>query len=246
VVDERSAQQANRVIKDLISSAEKLAKTLSGVSLGGAPGAAGGNGLVTGSVGGSQSTQQMVSKVQGSQSKGLAQVFIDNGNALKGLANVSTSSMRIMSEGIARAVDQQKRSLSDLDTQLVKLAKRYDDLKDREKAAIANGLSPTRAREMYGAKGDELTGQMLSAQTEREKIQGNLAKLQEHERQMAIARDPAAGGSDDDGGGGGGGFADRYGRSGFGRRFPLRTADGRLFRGGVVGGAIFGGRSWSE
>jgi hypothetical protein len=238
VVDERSAQQAKRVIRDLISDAEKLAKTLNGVGLGGGGGGGGGFGgnLVTGSVGGGKSAQQMISSIQSKpkQGGGLAQVFIDNAQALKGLGNISRESMRVMSDSIKRAVDEQKRAIAGLDDQLAKLARRYDDLGAREKAAIANGLSPDKARALYNEKAADIQSQIVSTQVERQKAMKGYNTLDEQRRQMAIN---GGGGVPPDEPPSGGG----YGNSRFGKMFPMRTPDGRLVRWGAMGAAAVTG-----
>lgn len=202
VVDERSAQQMKRVLTELIGLGQQLAKTLNGVSIGGG----GGGGLISGNVGAAQSPTQMIAggaapKGATSQNRGLAQVFIDSGKNIKGLADVSKDSMRVMSDAIKRAVDEQKRSITSLDDQLVRLAKRYDDLKTREKSAVSGGhMTADRAREHYDAKRAEVMGEHAETEMSRQKAKKDLENLAERQRQMTIASDPyaALGGEDGD------------------------------------------------
>lgn len=240
VVDERSALQAKRVISELIASAQKLSQTLAGVTLGGG----GTGGLIAGNVGGPMSQQRMLSGAQGQSQQGgsLAKVFLDNANSLKNLANIGKDSMRVMSDGIKRAVDEQKRSLSDLDSQLAKLAKRYDELGNRKRAAIASGMSPGAAADLYDRDyGGGIRREQVGLLGQRSQMQSEMAKLDEQRRQIAIASDPysGSGGSGDEPPPS---WGDRYGGSAFGKRFPLRIG-GKLARIGVVAGSIAAGSS---
>jgi hypothetical protein len=233
-VDERSAQQAQRVIRDLIGDAQKLAQALGGVNIGGAGGLTGGGGLLTGSVGGPQSQQRMISHSQGQpKATNFAATLLENANSLKGLANISKDSMRIMSDGIKRAVDEQKRSLASLDDQLAKLAKRYDDLGQRRAMMIANGATPEQADIAVGAHTTRIAAEQAGIHAQKQKLHDDMSQLDEHRRQMAIAADPYAhlGGPEDEPIPG---RMQRFG-SWLGSKVPLRNSHGQLFRGGTMG-----------
>lgn len=203
VVDPRTAGEAKRVIRELISDAEKLAKTLSSVNLGGH----GGGLLSGGSVGGAQTQGTLLANAQApkqtgpvSQNKSLAQMFLDSGKGLKDLANISQSSMRVMSDGIKRAVDEEKRSLADLDNALNKLARRYDEVSQARKLSEASGSMPQETIDRLRSHEDVLLGRQQELLGQREKTRGNIGGLAEQRRQMAINSDPYSqlGGPDDD------------------------------------------------
>jgi hypothetical protein len=240
VVDERSAQQARRVIRELLGDAQKLAQTLGGIGLGGR----GGGGMVAGTVGGPQSHMSMISAINaprvggGGVARGspLTAVFQENASALKGLAAVSRDSMRMMADNIDRAVSQQKRSIGDLDAQIAKLARRYDDLKSRQQAAVAAGFDPARAERIYGRKGEGMASDQTSMLEQRRAASESIKELEKIRQSM----DPATPPNQPPGGGGGGGgiFGGFWG--GFKQMFPTQVG-GRYARPGVVGGALLGG-----
>lgn len=243
LVDPQSMAQTRRAFQEILSGAQQVARALQGIGLGpGGGGVAGGS--LGGAVGGPQSRAQMVSAARtpvgggNGQQKGLAQVFIDNANNLKGLANVGRDSMRIMSEGIKRAVDDQKRSIGDLDNTLAKLSKRYETLRQGEQAVraayVGQGLSPDEARDLYQARLSGIETKAANLGASRAEKFKDLGTLDEQRRQAAIARDPYSqtGGPDDEEGPPG-----RFARmwSGF------KGAMGAGARGKVVGGSIAAG-----
>lgn len=232
VVDPRTAGEAKRVIRELISDAERLAKTLASVNLGGH----GGGLLSGGNVGGTQSQGALIASAAAPKqtgpvsngNKSLSQMFIDSGKGLKDLANISQSSMRVMSDGIKRAVDEEKRSLADLDSALNKLARRYDEVNQARKLSEASGSMPQETIDRLRSHEDVLLGRQQDLLGQREKTRGNIGGLAEQHRQLAIAQ----------------GGANPYeeeaaGVPGFGQRFAGALSKGA--RWGVVGGAIAGG-----
>lgn len=170
VVDPVSAQQAQRIMGQLINTATQLTKALNGTGVGGGGGGFGGS-FVTGNVGGSQTSGQIRSAQNTARGpsangqKSLAQVFIDSGSSLKNLANVSQSSMRVMSDSLKRAVEEQKRSLEGLDRTIDKVVRDYDRLKEAGQLDSPEGRKVGRRhlkllskRDDYGEDLDELQG----------------------------------------------------------------------------------------
>ncbi len=200
VVDEQAAQRAKAVITDLIQSATQLARVFQGSGMGGGfglPGARGAGGLqpspwLSGSVGGAASGQQLISQAAsrpgGQQAGGITSIFLQGADSLKNFANMSTGAMRMLSDNVRRAVDEQKRSLASLDDELEKVAKRYNQLKDLQGA----GGPP-----MLPAESQHLASEGVRLAGERDKARAGLQTLQGQQEALNKAMNPGA-----EGGGG--------------------------------------------
>jgi hypothetical protein len=230
-LDEQSFAQVRRAIRELLSDATKLAQVLNGGG-GGRPGGGllGGGPMMTGTVGGSQSNAQMLSGA-GKPGAGpqalkspLASVFIENASALKGLASVSRDSMRVMTDGISRGVEQQRRAIRDLDADLAKLTRRYEELGNERGAAIVGGVSPAQANAAYQAGTNQVFSSMASVAGQRSVAAQQLQQLQQIQA----------------GAGGSGGGSASSGASGF-MGIPFRNSQGQLFRGKFAAGAAVAG-----
>lgn len=178
-IDEQSAQRANSVIRELISNVQKLGQAMSGAS-----GSIGGNLLSGANIGGPITNAQALGRSAGKPSGGssgqssLTSVFIENGNALKGLANVSRDSMRVMSEGLKKGIADQKRELAGLDQELAKVVKRYDQLGERSRVAISNGMTHDEAAQYFGAKSTNLQSQVAGMAGMRSATAMRLSRMQ--------------------------------------------------------------------
>lgn len=251
-VDEQSAQRAKTVIAELVQAAQKLSDTLRGVGMSGG----GAGGMIAGNVGkapsfqGAQAAMQGAGRPSGGQGQGFADIFINAGKAIKDIAAIGPNSMRIMSDGIKRAVDEQKRSIAGLDSQLAQLAKRYDDLKSRKAAAIAGGMPGAQAETLYGAGERGLQSITAPIAAQRAQAAMELGQLTKQQQNM----DGGAGGGSwyqnatgnkllqqrlaESGGGGGGSFLDSA------RGF---LTGGGLMRAGMYAGtALYGGQKIAE
>lgn len=238
VVDQTSVQQAQRIVRDLISDFERLGKAMSGM-VGPQHGTGGGSPI---SAGGPQTQGTMISGVQQQSQKGaiggmagLAQSFTAAGSSLKNLAGLSQDSMRMMSSGIINAIEAQKKSIQSLDAEIEKVAKSYDELAQKKAHVLGAGAKADYAERKYGTSSEAaigLQGQHLSLVQQRAEQMSNLDKLKNEQQELSPGADGPAGPP------GGGGWD--YNSSWFGKKFPTRIG-GKLARGAVVGAAVAGG-----
>jgi len=194
-VDEQSLNKLRTSIREINKDMEALVRTASGLSLGGGRVAMGGGGSVTGQ---SPTTAIKTQAQQGAQGGGLAQAFIDSSKAMSNMANVSKDSLRIMSDSVRRGIDEQKRSISSLDADLAKLAKRYDDLASYKAKAMSQGMDPNRSQMSMDVVGRNV----LTTEGQRQAASTQLGQLQAQQASIAAAQSPA-------GAGGGGGIMSR-------------------------------------
>ena len=126
VIDEQSAQRANRVLDDMIKRAQDLAKTLQGVGGGG-----GGGFMGFGSVGGrSPSAQTTFTKAAGQSGgqnvkMGFVGAIGQNVGMLKKMGEEGTQAMKAMSDALQTGIAKQKSSIGALEGELAKLLKMY-------------------------------------------------------------------------------------------------------------------------
>jgi hypothetical protein len=233
-VDERQAANLRRTIQGVYNDWARLMRLLNGqggpnmaslFGVGSAPGVG-------------RSSAQSVPGARGSAATGgknsLASAMLENANALKSVAKTGGESMRVMSESVSRAIDQQRRHIRDLDNDLAKLSRRYGELSNERGAAIVGGVHPDAAGGGMSAVG----GRMAGLYGRRAAATAQLQQLQDLQHQVSPPYLPP-GPLQPPPPPGGGGF--NYGESWFGKKFPVRDASGRLFRPGFAAGAIGAG-----
>lgn len=147
VVDQASAQSVMRTLKDLTDQAEKFAKALQGAA--GAMGGQGGGGssffgggAVGGKAAGPASTiTKNAGKGGAAGTSAITNVVLENAKAFKGMASMSGDALKSMTDILRKSVDDQKRSINDLDQTLDKLGKRYQSLREAQSKAESMAAS---------------------------------------------------------------------------------------------------------
>ena len=120
--------------------------------------------------------------VGGNQGSGaMAQPFIETAAALKNLSGISRETMRVVSDVIGRAAQEQKRSLKELDSQIEGLTSKYSDLQDAQKT-IGIG-SQTGSYQAIG-------GQLGGAVQQRQAAASSLLNLEQQQKAIQNTLSP--------------------------------------------------------
>lgn len=184
VVDEQSLQRARQAISALISDTQKLGEMLSRTKLGSLGGGGGGSllagGAVQGGGPGQQSQQQLLgtTKIQspalsiGSQ---LTQNLSQQRTLLQDLARGSSDAMRMMSDTLSRAIDQEKRALKDLQSELKNVTDGYNEVSDAAKGMGAGQASSLK---------DKFAGEAVSVQSRVNESKARLEQLSDQKKQL--------------------------------------------------------------
>lgn len=201
-VDEQTLGRLKNEIRDITNAMQKLVQVASGIGTGGrgGPVAVGGGG----SFSNQGSNAAIKAQGQQGQSGGLASAFVEAGKSMKDMANISKDALRVMSDGVRRAIDEQKSSLRGLDADIKKIIDDYDKL-----AKAKDTLSPEPGNVLanqYQGMMNQQMGKLLGAQQQRNAAGGQLSTLQNQQAQMQGALNPPPPGAPGGGGGGVGGF----------------------------------------
>lgn len=236
-VDDRSITNAKRSLTEILNLVERIAKTMGGI--GGAGGATRGTPFSFLSGVGIGGAPRPGGGGKAPDANSIGSVFAAQAKGLKEVAKASTDTSKTMAQDLRRAVDEQRRALKDLDDAVDTASKRFKQLKSSQQdlmsSMTASGASPEQAR-AYTAS--QISGQedyVNNLKWRRSKARQGLKDSQSKEDEFyeSIAERSEGGHKES--------LGERYGRSAFGRRFPIRDPQGRLFRAGVVGGAAAGG-----
>lgn len=138
-VDQGSLQKSTRAIQELIRNFEKLTTVLAGASkqMGGLLGGA------SVSTPGQTTAQSMAAargKGMGGNTGGggtLGNIFQGAGNSFKNLAGISQDSLKIISDGLKKTVDDSTRNIEKLKNQLDGIADAYRNFSDEAKTSPA-------------------------------------------------------------------------------------------------------------
>lgn len=190
-MDEQALQRMRTAIADVTRDLQAFVQASRGLTAGFGGGGAGPTMVGTGRL---TNEQQIVSTMKtpqnlvgsgGNAANPLAQSFTESANAMKNLSGVSREAMRVMSDVVSRAVQEQKRAIHDLDSQIEGLTSRYSSLQDAQKSiGIGNQTG------QYQQMGQQLGG----AVQQRQAAAGQLVALQQQQAAIANAISPPAGG----------------------------------------------------
>jgi hypothetical protein len=179
-VDQTSAQRTQRIIKELIGDAQKLAQILSGgglISGGNVGGPMSGAAMRAGAGNGASRTTSGTNGTGGAMDS-LSAVFQAQGKALKGLGEVSKDTSRVLSDSLTKAINEQKRSLADLDRQIAGLTKRYEDLGAEAKDALSTGaVTQKSVNSVYGPLQANVMSNMMGVLGQRTAANANLGTM---------------------------------------------------------------------
>lgn len=232
-MDEQALQRMRTAIADVTRDLQSFVQASRGLTAGFGGGGAGPTMVGTGRL---TNEQQIVSTMKtpqnlvgsgGNAANPLAQSFTESANAMKNLSGVSREAMRVMSDVVSRAVQEQKRAIHDLDSQIGGLTERYGALQDAQRSIGIGNQSG-----QYQQMGQQLGG----AIQQRQSAANNLLQLEQQQKsiQNTMSPPPRGGYYDDTGNWVEASGANWTARSVGATRFAPNTAGGWLKAGGLA------------
>jgi hypothetical protein len=208
-------------LQKMVAVANEASRAFAGI-LGGVPGGA------TKAPGQqASSTQKLAGNVTGpgtSAAKSLTQVFSENANAFKNLANLSKDSMRMMAEGLKSSINEQKAALDTLNTKISSTAQALSDLRS---GAGANTPAGKAMEATYVERGSK-------AAVEAANLSGGIKRSQK--QLEALSGDSPGEAEEKKGGGGIMGVLGKFGRGGA----YAAAAGALLSAAGSIGNQVLG------
>jgi hypothetical protein len=190
-LDEQALQRMRTAIADVTRDLQSFVQASRGLTAGsgGAAPTLVGTGRISNEqqlVSAMKSPQNMVTSGGGNAGNALAASFTESANAMKNLSGVSREAMRVMSDVVTRAAQEQRRAIKDLDSQIDSLTSKYSDLQDAQRTIGIGSQTGS-----YQAMGQQLGG----AVSARQAAASNLVNLEQQHKAIQNTLTPTRAGA---------------------------------------------------